>query len=360
MSPSDTLYCYRCGKRVKRGRGNCWYCNAPTEREIRPSRHCPFCDNIVAQKALKCHHCGEFIDGVTREQVQAATGHATHVTFVIDKAVIQGDQPLHLEGGHQVPPEFARLLSPQTVQAIQNNRPNQVDQKGVQALPAPEKSRKVRDVQALPDESHKALPGPRENSGTGAIVRRDEHLPATREEKQGFSVTRAASHALAKLTDRVIEAVDQKPEPPESPEPPPAPEIPKKETSPYANCVVCGTEILREDSYCFHCGTAQRKHKSSAGKKRILDSKSTGAIFGATVVILLLQAVLVWQAPVLERFDPFEGRLGFPIALGGLFGILLMIWAFFRQRTVLNQVFVVIFLFFVLLFSGLGIYYTFG
>ena len=131
----ETFYCFSCGKRVKRESPTeqCWYCGAPTRRAIRPPRHCAFCDQPISHKAVKCRHCGEFLDGRP-----GAGGAPTQITFVIDKAIFQGDAPVTLAPGQPLPEHVAAHLTDRTREAIRDAAPALIDQPGVRALPAPD------------------------------------------------------------------------------------------------------------------------------------------------------------------------------------------------------------------------------
>jgi hypothetical protein len=71
---ADVKYCYRCGRRISKEQPDCWYCGTSVHRTIRPERRCPFCDEVVREKAIKCANCGEFLESpleVEREPAAA-------------------------------------------------------------------------------------------------------------------------------------------------------------------------------------------------------------------------------------------------------------------------------------------------
>jgi predicted nucleic acid-binding Zn ribbon protein len=375
MTEIDTsvFYCYRCGNRVKRAEGNCWYCGAPNRRSVRPPRHCPFCGLEITQKAVKCPHCAEFLDGRARPAQVVPSGPPQHITFVIDKAVIQADKPLMLEGGGRIPPGLANLLSDQTVRAIQSNQPGLIDQEGVRALPMPRAA--AQAAASLPEaieqetEPANALPAPGKGPAAGEgkapfpasvrrggtdLVRPESTAPVVSSGKEralslakagGTALAKAGGSALAKLTDRLMGAM-------ESPTAPPPTAVPTAEAGPldaeevqlYRICTVCGNEVLADDNYCFHCGVVQRKIEKS-GKPPMRVAGNTFPIF---LLCVLLLGGMVYLALFGDRFKSF-GLFGRPIrdvlqaAFSG-FTFLLLAAAFFIRRTTPNQIAVIVFL----------------
>jgi len=377
MTEIDTsvFYCYRCGNRVKRAEGNCWYCGAPNRRSVRPPRHCPFCGERIAQKAVKCPHCAEFLDGRARPTPVTPSGPPQQITFVIDKAVIQADKPLMLEGGGQIPPGLANLLSDQTVRAIQSNQPGLIDQEGVRALPMPRAA--AQAAASLPEaieqetEPADALPAPGKGPAAGKgkapfpesvrrggtdLVRPDSTAPVVASGKEralslakagGTALAKAGGSALAKLTDRLMGAMESPTAPPPTAAPTAATEagpLDAEEVHLYRICTVCGNEVLADDNYCFHCGAVQRKIEKS-GKPPMRVAGNTFPIF---VLCVLLLGGMVYLALFGDRFKSFD-LFGRPIrdvlqaAFSG-FTFLLLVAAFFIRRTTPNQIAVIVFL----------------
>jgi hydroxylamine reductase (hybrid-cluster protein) len=117
--PKPASFCYRCGRRVGKEVETCWYCGAPTKRWIRQPKRCPFCGEDVRAEAVKCRHCGEFIDGRPRP----AEAQAQQIIFVVDRNMFRGMADARLLAGQPVPPEVARALDAQTVRAIESGSP---------------------------------------------------------------------------------------------------------------------------------------------------------------------------------------------------------------------------------------------
>ncbi|MFP4381507.1 MAG: hypothetical protein ACLFUS_13480 [Candidatus Sumerlaeia bacterium] len=270
MSPENPTpkFCWRCGNRVKSKMDRCWYCNAVVNRTIRPPAYCPFCGEAVNPEAKKCPHCHEWLDG--REKSAESRQQAPNITFMIDKAVINGNEPVKLVGGQAVPQNVARVLSDQTRQAIESGQPALIDQDGIKALPQPgsagdEEEEEVIDAEVVPAQ----LPDKSGKKSSGAIVRSEGAAPARAD--QGTSPAKAEKGLLSKLSDRFLEAFEPEAEPPiEDLEA--KPKSKEEELPKYRNCPACGTEVLGSDYYCFQCGTILRERpKQKRGGKRRVD-----------------------------------------------------------------------------------------
>ena len=129
-------YCYRCGRRVAARSESCYYCGSETGRTIRPPRRCPFCDMQIRSKAVKCPHCGEFLDGRREAERPAATAsaqdpRAPNVTYVIDKAIITTPGEVQAAARGRVPAD--RALGEPSTPAIEGP--------GARSLPAPVEAR---------------------------------------------------------------------------------------------------------------------------------------------------------------------------------------------------------------------------
>lgn len=334
IANTEVLYCYRCGKHVKREAGKCWYCSAPTRRTIRPPRRCPFCDEEIGAKAIKCPHCGEFLDG---RPSTSNSGAVQQVFFLIDKAIIQGNQPMMLQGGAAVPPEVARRLSAQSLQAIQSNNPGLLDQPGIKALPQPAGAM----AEASPvDECQNLLPLEPKSGGGSDLVRSSSSVPAiparseetpieerslTAFQSAGRSLVRAGEYAIGRLlgTGRKRDLLQ-----------PQDGEI--YEESRYAECPSCHTELLSSDNYCFHCGMLQR---SESVEKRTLPRRSGRPVGGILLISALLIGILIWGG---ERLDAVSSyRFGTYLKPSmAILSLLLLISAFFRNRKSLSQILV--------------------
>lgn len=209
-------YCYLCGNRLRPNMEACWYCGAPTHREIRPVRQCPFCAEPVRREAIKCRHCGEFLDDRPRPEQQ----QPVRQMIVIDKDLLKAMSDLRLFPGLPVPDAARQVLEARTVRAIEDNTPEQIEQPGVEVLPAP--------------------------SGAPILL---EYKPGGKE-----------------VVRRVPPPPPAKPIPP-PPKVPPPPAITEKPegivdaelADIYRICAQCRTEILADDNFCYHCGTQYRR-----------------------------------------------------------------------------------------------------
>lgn len=305
-------FCYRCGRRLEKERESCWYCGAPTEREIRPPRRCPFCSQSIPHDAVKCRHCGEWLDG--RKQAPQAP---SQIVYVIDKALLQAAQDCRLLAGRPVPPEIAGRLLPGTVQAIEHNQPQLIAQSGVRALPAPEPI----DVALEPT--------PSQASGGGALVRGGAtDLPARREDTPQSVALRiggALGRALMALGRWLIKtAPGARPRPADS-------AIDAQVQDHYRTCENCGTEILASDSYCYHCG--MQYHWTVADEKRARKRAYPSTLGLYVVVVLMLGMIAYMQIKV-----PVENRP--PLVKEILSGLSLLFCAigFFVRRRSVSQV----------------------
>ncbi len=55
-------YCRHCGRIIPLDAAQCAYCEKMVIRE-HEQKECPFCRELVKATAVKCRHCGEFLDG---------------------------------------------------------------------------------------------------------------------------------------------------------------------------------------------------------------------------------------------------------------------------------------------------------
>jgi hypothetical protein len=71
---------------IPRDAADCPYCGANTIRQA-GQKECPFCGELVRGKAVKCKHCGEFLDGRPTGQEEPQQ------ILYVDKAIIAGRRP---------------------------------------------------------------------------------------------------------------------------------------------------------------------------------------------------------------------------------------------------------------------------
>ena len=351
---NEVLYCYQCGKHVKRDGEKCWYCSAPTRRTIRPPRHCPFCDEVIGFKAIKCPHCGEFLDENKRPVVQQPPNQ---IIYVIDKAVIQGEQPLTLSGGSPVPPNVARRLSHQTLKAIRTNDPRLIDQTGVRALPAPEYAISAADDDRIIDITPSQGTGSRAVSEQRQLVKA-KTKPSSIEEKQNKLIRRGETNdvvpveeqtlagaitrvifkttgtAIAKMGQFAYDALTEKPPKKETAKPP-------TEEDRYRICKLCATETLATDNYCFHCGVLMTERAASQKVEFYEPGGPSSAGLFFVSFLLIAAFVTLSLMPVLKAFQ--EGPVAYLApGMAGL-ALTLIIIAFFRRRTSGNQIITIVF-----------------
>jgi predicted nucleic acid-binding Zn ribbon protein len=275
LEQPEVNYCFRCGRRLGRGlvraSGKCLYCAAPTIRAIRPARRCPFCDQPISHRAIKCHHCGELLDENAKKRKAAEQPAST--TFVIDKAVIHadpraalppgGDPARALEdrsggGARALPPgreaaprRPAELAPSESPEPRRRQLPPAGESRELVSASSGEshESRDVETIAAEPDDERESRELERAGA-RGELAVRDaaapsDFLPALWKAAKGGlgALGRAATQPKSESDVLDIEEVDAE--------------------ARYRICGVCQTEILAEDNYCFHCG--QRYGKVAAG-----------------------------------------------------------------------------------------------
>ena len=325
VAETESNYCFRCGKHVRKDGGRCWYCYAPVRRVIRPPRKCPYCDEEIGSKAVKCPHCGEFLDGPSSRDVAlaqaAARLHSPQITYVIDKAVIQGDQPLMLQGGRPIPPEVSGLLTERTVRAIQMNNPALIDQDGIKALPAPD-GEPVGDPQTA-TVSSRAIE--RHTVESERNLSRD----ASGESRGGSFLERLADFALGRIEEPAKEPITLQATSVQTEETP--------EEKKYANCNLCHTEVLASDNYCFHCGTKLRDEEERRAQVTVLRPMPSNAGLFLLAIVLMTASVAILFVPAGAQGAGIERILLPAAALMLLIVLPFLIYAFFRRRTSLNQ-----------------------
>jgi hypothetical protein len=237
-------YCYRCGRRASPDQPDCWYCGTTVRRTLRAERRCPYCDEVVREKAIKCANCGEFLDqavDVERERTgrkRTASDERIPVTrkpredrtvqvsreparpAIEQKTRLKLEAPTRFRSGANRDPEAAATAeSPEIPESVLKGRAKPKDLIRVE--------RKEREIATVEVEVEPA----------GAPALRDAaSVPSTRAEVRddGF---------LSRLRDLFFGSP-----------PAPQPQLEVRATARFRNCAICGTEILVTDNYCFHCG----------------------------------------------------------------------------------------------------------
>ena len=211
-------FCFQCGKRLGAGNPTCYYCGAPRRRprSTEEERRCPFCDLEIRAKAIKCPHCGEFVDGRPRDD--SADG-PRQITFIIDKAIIGGGEGMRLPAGAQLPPHILAALPAEAVRAIAQGDPSLLD----------------------------------DSSGVRALIAGPED--ADEDDGGGSGGATAVGRARRQDTETIIEATVVSTQP-HSP-------TPSRDAKAPA-CSQCAVAVEPGDGFCFHCGTGltaqTRKH----------------------------------------------------------------------------------------------------
>jgi hypothetical protein len=260
MTEASTIrpvrFCYECGSRIGVKLDACWYCATPVRRELHPEKRCPFCAEPIKRDAIKCRHCGEFVDGRPRAEEQKPVNQIV----VIDKEMLNALSDMRLLPGSPVPAEAREILDVETVRAIEDNRPEAIAQRGVRLLPGP------------------AAP------------------PAVIDVTDGASVDATGRELVeTKGRDRV-EAKYAVPPPPKAPPKPKPPKTAKSsvdvETKDiFRHCKNCSTEILASDNFCYYCGTQYRR--TEVDKRRAAAARLRKLKLAVKVVLLfVLLAVL--------------------------------------------------------------------
>lgn len=325
----EVRFCYRCGNRVKESHSSCWYCGADTHREIRRPQECPFCGESISHKAIKCKHCGEFLDG-RNQKTQDQT--APHITFQIDKAVFgqelgfqlpqqQGEQAYLVQGGGRVPEDVARALPESTVKAIEENNPRLLDHPGVKALPGPE-------GEILEGES---------TERDHALTRQETQAPAMVEKpsagKMAGQLVRRTGGLVARAAAKTAQKVQEKREARKEAAEEVVDVEAEESRTVVVNCPVCKTEIFSGDNYCFHCGAEFQAKKGRRKPAFSIREKPNGGHYG---LVFLLGLALGFMGLGSGRIEtvPVLGAMAIPLAfvLAGLMVLLLLLCLFRRPR----------------------------
>ena len=241
-------YCYMCGNRLQPNMEACWYCGAPTHREIRPTRRCPFCAEPIRREAVKCRHCGEFLDGRAHPERQPV-----RQMIVVDKDLLKAMSDLRLFPGLPVPDAARNVLEDRTVRAIEDNTPDEIQQPGVRVLPAPLGAPILLEYKPGGKEVAKYMPAPPPAPPLPPAVA--EKPPVTAKEPEG-----AIDAELADL---------------------------------YRTCGRCKTELLADDNFCYYCGTQyQRTYADERRAARERRRKIRRAV--KVLVLLAIVALIGW------------------------------------------------------------------
>lgn len=292
---------------------DCWYCGTSVRREIRPERRCPYCDEKVRPKAIKCANCGEFLDEVAEVEKEAAGR----------------ERPATVSSGK--PPEAAAPAPrPREQRTIAADAKPALEHKTRLKLEAPTRFRtggEHRDPDAAATAESMAVP---ESILKGRAKPKDLIRIEQRErELATVEVELEPARAPAKLDpNRTLPAIVES-GPGASGEggagwfgrfaglfrgapPPPPPRVDLREHSAFRNCSICGTEIFASDNYCFHCG------QKYAAREFRFDTRVYGPLnYGvyATTAVLLIPHVLYF---IVANKPPRGVLLGSAAAAVGL------------------------------------------
>jgi len=280
-SEKPIRYCYECGNRIRMNLEHCWYCGVPVHRQIRPPRRCPFCAEPIRPESVKCPHCGEFVDGRARVETRPV-----QQMIVIDKDVLHAMRDLQLPPGSPVPDFARKVLDVQTVRAIEENKPDEIQAPGVKVLPAPSGAPMMIEYR----------PGEIETGGKEIVLRPAAQPPARAEAAGPSEVMQLPpSHPLAALGRPTGLAR-------RTAAPTAAPTKPSQESDAvvdaelsdvYRICDACKAEILATDNYCYYCGRKYRRtfaeERRAAAERRRRFRKAVRNIF---LLLLVAAAVL--------------------------------------------------------------------
>lgn len=247
---AEVKYCYRCGRRVSPEHTDCWYCGATLHRTIRPERRCPYCDEVVRAKAIKCANCGEFLDQPLEvEKETAGRKRGEPEKPAAPEAGPRRDRTVEVSAR----PEPGRAIEQKT--RLKLEAPTRFRQgKGGETdagatAESPEVPESVLKGRAKPKDLIRVERGERDMATVEVEVEPAEP-PARRAGKTEVAIPPEAAERgeppqglLARIKQLFVGAP-----------PPPPPRMEVKERSRYRICAICGTEILSTDNYCFHCG----------------------------------------------------------------------------------------------------------
>ncbi len=327
-------YCHQCGRHVGPQALKCWYCASSTRRTIRPDRRCPYCDEPIRSKAIKCVHCGEFLDGRARPADAAA-----QPTIHIEKAVISAGPGLPLPERPPIWSDPSRLIEEKKEGKLLE-APIVEPTRGrvIQALPAPRHGHDddepipfVGETRASAQEGfhikEERSEGDTARSSQAAlpvvVARAELVAPGSLQSGAGRELIAREDLPPPPAIWGAIKRMFQKPPPPEEP----ITEITaENEEDRYRTCGVCNTEILAADNYCFHCGQRHGSNAQAFEPKRAHPARSNFLIYLLAIICL---AALILADPIVTKFKPEAVT---PTRLGTALGApLLCLWAFVRK-----------------------------
>jgi len=311
-------YCYQCGRPVGSQAIKCIYCSAPTRRIIRPERRCPYCDEPIRHKAVKCVHCGEFLDGRPREE-KAINAKAAQPTFIIEQAIISPQ-------GLAAPPRPSNLLGagggPRGF--IEQGSPGQGAARG---LPAPLQPEDEDDPLPYIGEQMPGMMSASRSAASGDSVLDVEGSPSD----GNLPASASGSRELAPRSSALPSAPSAQSNLPTSYHAPVAPLPPalvaiinyikglffkkaavdddtlniasRSAEDNYRTCMMCQTEILTVDSFCYHCGQQYSVKPFGWGDRtrKGEDEKSNSLLY---ILIVLSLFGYAYCENLIESFRP--------------------------------------------------------
>ncbi len=316
QEPRQVRYCYECGHKVDASRPSCWYCGTETRRTVRPAPKCVFCGSEIPAGALKCRHCGEWLDGRPREAAPPS-----QVVFVVDRTLLGAGGDLQLLAGRPVPPDIANRLDARTVRAIEQGRPELVEERGVRALPAPAGANEIIDLEPQPPtEPQRGLVRRTPERPAGGPLARRENLPEARRAPEQTALTRGEP-ALPPRRGKAPAADDA---------------LDVEGGDHYRICETCATEILASDNYCYHCRHKYRQSQMELHIERRRSLRDNRLLYYAAAALIAVTAAAPHLLPLLPPgligVEPGLLRLG--AAAGAM---LLALLGLLRRRGILSR-----------------------
>lgn len=275
MSEIAIKWCRYCGRVVPLATADCPYCGRNTIRGVQTTRECPFCGEDIKASAIKCKHCGEFLDGRERSDGSPAPAQGGP-TIIIEKAIIA-----QRGGSGGAAPEI-RLLRP-------DGTPIESGQLGAGGRP----------TMALGPAAPKALTG--ETANPALPVQSSVRPEVVDDEGNALpAVVRPGEAPLASVPPPAPPPArrEKKKEPPR-PAPSAAPGEPE-----MIVCPSCARVVFEDDNFCENCG-----HDMSKPVVKAASPRQERVLFKMTRYALLLSA----GAPA---FLAFHLPLGMVVSAG--------------------------------------------